>query len=175
MRLVDAVLAQLIVEQAGVEARPQADRQREARVFERHDQDEVHQLGRDQRDDRDFHRRADVLARIETRRQHFHQYQADESDAVGKQRAARHPHILDTELAVVKQSADQRHCQQRQRHGSRQRQQQSQAQTPVEQAAVLLGGITRVILGQTRQQDGAQRHPQHAGREFHQPVGVIQP
>ena len=30
-------------------------------------------------------------------------------------------------------------------------------------------------LGEAGQQDGAQRYAQHAGRKFHQAVGVIQP
>jgi hypothetical protein len=54
-------------------------------------------------------------------------------------------------------------------------QQEGQAQAPVQQAGVFLMVAIGLGLGQAGQQDGAQRHAQQGGREFHQAVGIRQP
>ena len=139
------------------------------------DEREVHHLRDGERHDGDLHRRADVLPRIEARRQHLHEDQPDQAHAVGDQRLARHLHVVRAERAVVKQRRDQRHGEDRQRHGRRRREQQRQAQAPVEQPRVLLARAVGMAAREARQQDRAQGDAEHAGGELHQPVGVVEP
>ena len=144
-------------------------------MLQRADKRQVHQLGHDQRNDSNPHRRFNVLAGVEARRQHLHHNDAHQPDAVGDQRPLGHRRIMGGELTVLEQGNRQRPGEDRQRHGARQRQQEAQAQTPVHQAAVFILVAAGDGFRQRWQQDSTQRHTQHAGRELHQTVGVVHP
>jgi hypothetical protein len=136
---------------------------------------DVHRLRRGQHDDGDAHRRADVLPRIEARRQYLDTHQAHQADAVAHQRARGLLHVLRLELAVVEQHRHQRLRKDDQRHRAGQRQQQQHPQAPVEHVRIGLRVLARLRRRQLRQQHHAQRHAEQRGGELHQPVGIGQP
>ena len=167
--------AQAAIEQCRVQAGAQADRQRQAGVAQGHDEGEVHELGGGEREQADLDRGPYVLSRVEARGEDFHQDHAHQPDAVCGERLAGHPGVLGGEAAVVEQCRDQRHGQHRERHGARHGKHEGDPQPPVEQPAVFRGVGARVVFRQAGQQDRAERGAQHAGRELHQAVGVVQP
>ncbi|MNZ74757.1 hypothetical protein D3C78_932170 [compost metagenome] len=86
-----------------------------------------------------------------------------------------HERVVGAELAVLEERHREGFGQQGQGQGAGQHQQEAQAQAPVEQLRVGMAVVAGVGLGQGRQQDGAQGHAQHAGRQLHQAIGVIHP
>ena len=123
----------------------------------------------------DLHGRADLLARVEPRRQDLDEDQRGQPDAVAQQRPARLPDVVDAELPVLVERRDQRHREQPQRDRRRQREQQREPQPPVEQRRVLGGIVVAVVPGEARQQHGAECHAQQSARELHQAVGIGDP
>ena len=75
----------------------------------RPDEHRVQRLRRQQRDHCDFHRRADVLPRVETGREHLHEDESDEAYAVGDDRVARRERVLGGERAVLEERRHERH------------------------------------------------------------------
>ncbi|MNL32987.1 hypothetical protein D3C87_1548730 [compost metagenome] len=120
LRLVHLLFTQLIEEQPCIEAGAGADGERQARVSQRTDQQQVEQLSDDQRENCDFYRRADVLLRIKARREHFDHDNSEQTDGIGDQRALSHGRIMGIKLAVLEQRNRQRFGQNPQREGARQ-------------------------------------------------------
>ena len=75
----------------------------------------------------------------------------------------------------MKQRRHERQCQHGEGDGARHGKQEREAQTPVEQLAIFGVPGVGMILRQARQENGTQRDAEHARREFHQPVGVVEP
>ena len=64
---------------------------------------QVHQhIGR-HRDNTDLYRRFRVLARVEARRENFHQHKGDQAEAVGPQAEAGHLHIVRRQGTILKE------------------------------------------------------------------------
>ena len=124
---------QAAVEQCGVKASRQSDRQRQSGVLQPADQGQVERLCHAERQNADLDRRADILAGIKTGRQHLDKDHAQQADAVGDQRIARHEHVMGGKGPVMEERGDQRHGDDRQCYGSGRGQQKGQAQAPVEQ------------------------------------------
>ncbi len=131
-------------------------------MLQRADKGEVHELRENQRHDADLHRRPDVLPRIEPRGEDLDEDHADQTDAVGDQRAAGHPCVLGAEPAVMKQRRDQRHRDHCERGGRRDGEQYRHPQPPVQQARIFLAVRIGVVFRQAGKKDGAQRHAQHS-------------
>ncbi|MCY1423384.1 hypothetical protein D9M71_390940 [compost metagenome] len=151
MRLVHLLFTQLIEEQPRIEAGAGADGERQARVSQRTNQQQVEQLSDDQRENCDFHRRADVLLRIKARRQHFNHDNPEQPDGIGDQRTLGHGRIMGIELTILEQGNRQRLGQNPQRQGARQYQHEAQTQAPIEDARVFVAILAGVGLGQGRQ------------------------
>ena len=163
------------VEQRGVQACAEADGEREADVFERHDEGKVHDLGNNQREHGDFHRRFDVLFGIKGGREHLDHNLADNAEGAGHQRVFGHHRVVGGEAFVDEHGGDQRVGE----HGQPQRggrgQQATQPQPPVEQFGKLARVAPERVFGQGGQQDGAEGDAEHAGGQFGEAVGVIHP
>src|SRR5471032_788787 len=170
LRLVHLLFAQLIEQQTGVNAGTNTDSQCQAGMGQWTDQHQVEQLGNNKGENRDFHRCADVLLRIKARRQHFDHDNPEQTDRISDQRPLSHRCIKRAELAVLEQRNGQRLRQNPQCQGARQHQHEAQAQAPIEDSRILVAILAGVSLGQGRQQNRAQRHAQHAGRQLHQAV-----
>src|SRR5438445_5888540 len=173
--MINTVLTELAVKQAGVETGAETERERKSRVLEGNDQRDVHELGGDQGYDGDSARRRNILPRIKARRQHFDEDEPEEPRAVGHERLARHPDVALPELPVVKQGRDERQREQGQRDSRRRREDERQTQTPVEKIRILAFVRSGVILGQAWKQDRSERHAKQPGGEFHQPVRIVEP
>ena len=131
---------------------------------QRADQHQVEQLGRDQGEDGDLYRRADVLLGIEARRQHLDHDDAEQPDGISHQRMLGHQRIMCIELPVLEQRHCQRLGQDPQGQCARQYQDEAQAQPPIEDARVFLAILAGIGARQRRQQNGAEGHAQHTGR-----------
>ncbi len=104
--------------------------------------------------DGDAHRRAHVLARVVARRQHLDRHEAQQADAVGRQRPRALRHVAAGEVAVVEQHRQHRLRKHHQRHRARQRQQQHQPQAPVEHRR-----IARLVVARLRRRQAAAAAP----------------
>jgi len=142
---------------------------------QRTDEHQVEQLRDDQREDRDLHRRADVLLGVEPRRQHFDHDNPKQTDRVSDQRALSHQGIVCVELPVLEQRHRQWLGEDSQGQRARQHQHEAQAQAPIENARVFMAVLARVSTRQRRQQNRAQGHAEDAGRQLHQAIGVVHP
>ena len=175
LRRVDAVRAQAAIKERRVEAGAQADGEGEPGVLERPDEGEVHELGENERDDADLHRRADVLARVEPGREDLHEDHADQADAISNHGLAGHPGVFRREATVVEECSNQRNGEHRERGRGRHREQDREAQAPVEELGVFRMICGGVVFRETGQEDRAERDAQHARRKFHQAIGVVEP
>ena len=144
-------------------------------MLEPPDEREVHELRHTQRHQRHPDGRADVLARIEPRRQDLDQDEPDQPGAVCDHRPPRREDIVGAECAVMKDRRDQRHGEQGKSRCRRRREQQRQAQTPVEQSRVFLRRPGCMVPRQAGQEDRAQRNAQQSRWKLHQAVGVVEP
>ena len=123
----------------------------------------------------DAHRAARVLARVVAGRQHLDGHEGQQAGREGPQRLTGHVHRVRVEGAVTEQRAQQRTGQHEQRRRRRRADQQHPAQAPVERAREGLAVAAGVLARQARQDHGGEGDRQHAERELHQPVRVIQP
>ena len=169
------MFAQKEKQQTCIQTRAQTDSEGQTDVFERRNEGKVHQLRANQRENSDFNGGFDVLAGVETGRQHFNHNQTDQAEGIGNQRILGHLRVVQRKFTVHEQGRNQRERQHGKADGGRQGQQHTQAQPPVEQAGKLLGILTGCVFGQGRQQNCTECHAQNAGRQFHQSVGVIHP
>ena len=181
------MLAQLAVEQTGVQTGAQPDRERKPRVradagrklepslLKGQDEYRVHHLGGDQGQDCDPYGRCNILPRIKARRQYLDENQPEQSRAVRDERLACHPEVVFAELPVMEQGRDERYREQGQCDGRRRREDERQAQAPVEQLRILAFVRRGMVLRQARQQNRPEGHAQERGRKFHEPVGIVEP
>src|SRR5437899_12096431 len=88
--MINTVLTELAVKQAGVETGAEPDRERKSRVLEGNDHRDVHELGGDERYDGDSDRRRNILPRIKAPRHHFDEDQPEAPRAGGHELLARH-------------------------------------------------------------------------------------
>ncbi|KFB72842.1 MAG: hypothetical protein AW09_001940 [Candidatus Accumulibacter phosphatis] len=139
------------------------------------DQEQVQYLRDEKGQQGDPDRSADVLAGIKAGCQHFDQNQAEQPNTVGDQCVARPEHVVGGESAMMEQGGDQRHGENAERQGRWRRQQKGQPQAPVEQSGIFLVPLCGMAFGQRGKQNGAECGAEHAGRKFHQAVGIIKP
>src|SRR5207302_8786656 len=151
--MINTVLTELAVKQAGVETGAEPDRERKSRVLEGNDQGGVHELGGDQGYDGDSDRRGNILPRIKAGRQHFYENESEQPRAVGDQRLTGHPYVALAELPVVKQGRYERHREQGECDGRRRGQDERQAQAPVEKFRIFVFVRSGVKLGQGWERD----------------------
>ena len=145
--LVDAVFAQVIKQDRGVQARAQTDRQGQSGMLYPADEQRVHRLCRQQGHDADLHRGLDVLPRVKTRREDFHQDQSDQPRAVTDQRPTRHHYIVRDKRAMLKEGRQQRHGDHAQGQRGGQRQHDGQTQAPIQQPGIFRRVVARVAFG----------------------------
>ena len=123
----------------------------------------------------DPHRRPGVLSREKGCGQHLDQDDGRQARHVRHQAAGRHLRVVAGELIVLKQSGEQRPCQQQQAQGRRQGDQAHPAQGPV-QGLVEGRSVSVGVLGrQMGQDDRGQGDPEDPQGKPEQPVGEIQP
>jgi hypothetical protein len=144
-------------------------------VAEERDEDRVHRLRQGEDDDRDRHRRAQVLSRVEAGRQDLDADEADQADAVAAQRERGLRRGEGVELAALEEGRDERLGKDEQRRRARQREDEREAQPPVEHLRIGSGVAAALRRGELRDQHGAERDAEERRRELHQPVGVEQP
>ncbi len=130
-------------------------------MLQRSDQDQVEHLGHGQGEERDLHRRLDVLLGIEARRQHLDQDDTKQAHGIGDQCPLGHQGVMGIEATVLEQGNGQRLGQQRQGSGTGHHQQETQPQPPVEQPRILLAVGLGIGTRQGWQQDGPQGHAKH--------------
>ena len=100
LRLINALFAQLVQQQPGVQAGAQANGQRQPGVLERNNKHQIHHLSAAQGDHGNAHRGFHVLPGVKPRRQHLDQNQPNQANRVGNQRLLGHCHIVGVELAI---------------------------------------------------------------------------
>ena len=98
---------------------------------ESNDEHRVADLREHQRCQAAFDGDADLLPRVERRRENLDDHEPEQTDSVGDNRGLRRHDIGGGELAVMKQRGDERGGEQPQRERSRQCQQDGHAQSPV--------------------------------------------
>ncbi|MNT15039.1 hypothetical protein D3C72_1500710 [compost metagenome] len=138
-------------------------------------QHQVQQLGNDQHADGDLDRRANVLAGIETRRQHLDGHHRQQTDAIALQCQGNLPDVRSLERAVVEQHRHQGLGKGQQGCSAGHCQQHHHAQSPVQHGAIACIIASRLGRSQLGCQHHAQRHAQQCRGKLHQPVGIEQP
>ena len=139
------MLAQVAVQDRGVETCAESDGERQAGMmqFQPEHKQQVHHLRGEQRGDANFHRGSDILPCVKSGGEDFHQDHPDQPDAVAEQRLARHQHIVCGKCAMLEEGRQQRHGDHAQGQRGGQRQHDRQAQSPIQQLRV----FRKVVIG----------------------------